>query len=168
MQTAGTFAPRGPNSGRNNLTYLVQQIAEILAQGEDSGTPSQHTELGTKLRAALLRLLDNGITSQVQLSSSRDLAAALQLLKLTLERVPHWFSGDLNSLLLEILEKLLPVLVLPVTGSTWNDLIDAIGRILLRIAESEHEQFISLMDTLCGLLTGKYNMQLYCHQNHYS
>jgi len=151
MQTAGTSA----NSGRNSLTHLVQQIGDILAQGEDSGTPSQHTELRTKLRSALLRLLDVGVTSQVQLSSSRELAAVLQLLKLTLEKVPQWLSGDSNSLLLEILEKLLPVLARPLGGSTWNDLVDAIGRTVLRIAESEHQQFISLMETLCGLFTGR-------------
>jgi hypothetical protein len=161
MQPAGISVPGGPNSGRNNLTHLVQQIGDILAQGEDSGTPSQHTELRTKLRSALLRLLDVGVTSQVQLSSSRELAAVLQLLKLTLEKVPQWLSGDSNSLLLEILEKLLPVLVRPLSGTTWNDLVDAIGRILLRIAESEHDQFISLLDTFCGLFTGTYLCSFY-------
>lgn len=158
MQAAGA-STSGPNIGRAQLAQLVQQIGDILAQGEDSGTPSQHTEFRTKLRSVLLRLLDLGVSSTS--ATSRELAAVLQLLKLTLEKVPHWLTGDTNTLLLEILERLVPMLVRPIEGRAWTDLIDIIGRILLRIAETEQKQFIALVDTFCKLFSGEINRKIY-------
>ena len=152
MQGAGTSAG-GPDIGRAQLAQLVQQIGDILAQGEDSGTPSQHTEFRTKLRSVLLLLLDLGVASTS--ASSRELAAVLQLLKLTLEKVPHWLTGDSNTLLLEILERLVPLLARPIEGRAWTDLIDAIGRILLRIAETDQQQFVALVQTFCKLFEGE-------------
>ena len=50
-------------SGGSELTRLVQQIGEILAQGEQSGSQSQASDGGLKarLRSVLLNLLDTVI-----------------------------------------------------------------------------------------------------------
>lgn len=49
-----------PSSGRPHLTKLVAAIAEIVAQGEDSGSQSQASDGGLRirLRSVLLALLD--------------------------------------------------------------------------------------------------------------
>ena len=46
--------------GRPSLTRLVQQIGEIVAQGDDSGSQSQTSDGGlrVRLRTVLLSLLD--------------------------------------------------------------------------------------------------------------
>ena len=46
--------------GKPSLTLLVQQIGEIVAQGEDSGSQSQASDGGLRLRlrTVLLSLLD--------------------------------------------------------------------------------------------------------------
>lgn len=58
---SGEAPQRGrPSGGRASLTKLVQQIAEIVAQGEDSGSQSQTSDAGlrVRLRTVLLSLLD--------------------------------------------------------------------------------------------------------------
>ena len=160
MQGAGSSRHGAANSGRTTaIAEGIQQICDILGQGEDSGTPSQQTELRSKLRTFLLQLLDQSVSSSP--SSPRELAAVLQLLKLTLDKVPHWLTSESNTLLLEFLERLVPMLVRPLTGKVWADLLDAMGSILLRIAESDHDQFLRVLDSLCDLFTGE--LTIYIH-----
>lgn len=64
--SGGAAQPGRPSGGpaRGSLTKLVQQITEIVAQGEDSGSQSQASDGGLRLRlrTVLLSLLD-GIMS---------------------------------------------------------------------------------------------------------
>ena len=140
--------------GREHLATLVNQVGEILAQGEDSGTPSQHTELRSKLRDVLINLLNMALASLNSSSSTTELAVVLQLLKLTLDKVPHYLGGDDNSLILDFLERLINILPLPFRNKVWGELVDTIGRIFLRISETEPEQFHKLLTTFCDLSTG--------------
>jgi hypothetical protein len=58
-------APASQVAKRPSLTRLVQQIGEIVAQGEDSGSQSQASDGGlrARLRTVLLALLDGIINS---------------------------------------------------------------------------------------------------------
>lgn len=69
-------ATRRSGSGRPALTKLVQQIADIVAQGEDSGSQSQASDGGLRLRlrTVLLSLLD-GIMSDTAGERRRPAAA---------------------------------------------------------------------------------------------
>lgn len=64
MTTEQPSAPSGASgraSGRHSLHLLVQQIGEIVAQGEDSGSQQQSQSDGglrVRLRTVLLALLD--------------------------------------------------------------------------------------------------------------
>jgi len=151
MATA-TGSPAAPLS-RVPVLNLVQQIGQIIAQGEDSGTPSQHTEVRARLRSVLLQLLDVGVSSPS--AGSRELGAVIQLLKLTLQKVPNWLTGDTNTLLLEILERFLPRLTHPMESKTAADLVDAVTLILNRIKSTEPEQFYVLLKHLCELFEGE-------------
>lgn len=136
------------------VLQLVQQIGEIIAQGEDSGTPSQHTEVRSRLRSVLLQLLDVGVTSPT--AGSRELGAVVQLLKLTLEKVPNWLTGDTNTLLLEILEKFMPRIARPLEPKIATGLVEAMLAILRRIAATDNDQFAALFKTLSELFEGKF------------
>lgn len=149
-----------PGGGNRTLASLVQQIGDILRQGEVSETPTHHSEQLSKLRAVLLNLVDLGVRSESGLAkgASSKLAAVLQLLKLTLEKVPHWFSGDGNAMLLEILDRLVPVLARPMEPKTKRELTQSVAQILIRAAATDAQKFRELLRTLCDLFQDAYNV----------
>lgn len=57
---SGVGPASGRASGRHSLHLLVQQIGEIVAQGEDSGSQQSQSDGGlrVRLRTVLLALLD--------------------------------------------------------------------------------------------------------------
>lgn len=139
------------------LPQLVQQLREVLTECEYSNTPSEHTTLRSTLRSLLVKLLDFGASSQR--ANSRELSLRLQLIKLPLEKVPHWLSGQGNGMLLSILEKMMPLLVHPgLERKAREDLVDSISLILLQVAETELGQFESLVGRFCDLFLGRFDM----------
>ena len=138
--------------GKAPLAELVQQIGAIIAQGEDSGSQSQHTEVRSKLRAVLLKLLDSGAASPT--AGTRELGAVLRLLNLALEKVPNWLTGDTSSLLLEVLDRLVPLMVRQLPPEVGADLVEALGRVLGRVAATDEPQSAALMAGFYDLLQG--------------
>ena len=135
-------SPYSESRGKT-LAALVQQIGEIIQQGEDSITPTQHTESQEKLRSIFLTLLD--VSLVVSQTGGRQLDGVLQLLVLTLEKVPGWVSGENNSLLLEMLDRLIPLLSRRLEPRTSKDFVRVLTGIFFRIAATDDQQFASLL-----------------------
>ena len=138
-----------PSNKGKTLASLVQQIGEIIQQGEDSVTPTQHTEAQEKLRSIFLTLLDVSISASH--AGTRHLAGVLQLLALTLGKVPGWLSGENNSLLLEILDRITPLLTRRLEAKAWSDFALVVTRTFLRIAATDYQQFAVLVRNWYGL-----------------
>lgn len=139
----------------STLAGLVQQygdiLAQILAHGGEGMTPSQLSEPRAKLRTLLLLLLDLGRKSGIP----RDLAAVVQLLKLTFQRLPNWVAGGGNLLLLELLDKLIPLMTHQFRYKHRKDLVACIQYILKTVAKTEKDQIAGLVQLFWSMFEGK-------------
>lgn len=104
------------NLSRVPLAQLVQQIGEIIALGaaeEDQdggiGTQNQQHDARNRLRGILLQLIDVAVSNSS--AGSRELLAVLELLELTLDKVPNWLAGDSSAVLLHIFDRFVMVLM---------------------------------------------------------
>lgn len=134
----------------HTLAGLVQQYGEILAHGGEGSTPSQLSEPRAKLRTLLLRLLDLSRKT----GAPRDLAAVVQLLKLTFDRLP-WVTGGTNILLLELLDRLIPLMTHPFRKKHQKYLLLCIKHILVTVSKTEKNQFVRLVQLLWSMFEGK-------------
>lgn len=145
---------------RAPLGRLVQQIAAIIAQGEDSGSQSQHTEVRSKLREVLIRLLDAGSASPA--SGRRELRAGLRLLNLAMEKVPRWVAGESNALLIETLVRLVPLMSRDLPDEVWGELVLAGSQILAWVAATDQQEFAALLRSFFDLLEGESQCLMRC------
>eukprot|EP00889_Picochlorum_renovo_P006811 jgi/Picre1/33841/NNA_001320.t1 len=104
------------NLSRVPLAQLVQQIGEIIALGaaEDDndggiGTQNQQQDARNRLRGILLQLIDVAVSNSS--AGSRELLAVLELLELTLDKVPNWLAGDSSAVLLHIVDRFVMILM---------------------------------------------------------
>lgn len=144
-------APEPTRPSRLPVAQLIQQVADIISQGEESGTPSQHTEIIARLQSVMLQLLDRGISSNPM---PRVLTTVIQLLKLTLEKVPYWFASSNNDMLLQFLERFISKVAQQVDPKYILDIIDGMSCILESMINTDKEQCLFIINSLCALLQG--------------
>ena len=158
-------------SAQQRLAHYVQQLGAILQPGEDSSTPSQHTGLRNKLRNVILKLLELAIPpptappTAIPPKALRDLSAVLRLLKLALESLHRWMASETSSLLLEILEKLFPLLARPFASppTLRDDLLSIVGSIVLRLSETDPDIYVNLNAILCSTALDAYAAAIVLH-----
>lgn len=134
----------GSNLSRVPLAQLVQNIGDIILGQEDGSatTPSQHADACKRLRETLLQVIDVGVASPE--TTRKELGAVIQLLKLTLEKVPHWLAGDTPMLLLQLVDRFVPIIVLCEGQDMMKQAYECLGSIIGTLYEMDAQQLYNV------------------------
>lgn len=157
------------NLSRVPLAQLVQQIGEIIALGaaeEDHdggiGTQNQQNDARNRLRGILLQLIDVAVSNSS--AGSRELLAVLELLELTLDKVPNWLAGDSPAVLLHIVDRFVMILMRCSNKAMVEKSAVCMAKVLKKMHEVDvwsYERCVmmlcgTLMDEICQVAVGLY------------
>ena len=135
-----------------SLTRLVHHIAEIVAQGEDSGSQHSDATLHTRLREVMLSLLDQVVSTSG--GNARDVGSVLKLLNLVLTKVPNMLAGSNHAVLSEVLERLVPILGRTELADVQDELSEAIMRLVALLGSVDQALFAGMAGGCATLLQG--------------
>ena len=162
MEIQGSESPAS-NLSRVPLAQLVQHIGDIIAQGDDAstGTPSQHVDARRRLRNVLVQLMDM-VMGNVS-GGSKELGAVIQLLKLTMEKVPNWLSGDNAEALLQLSQRFVKMMMsIRTRDDMAEDAYSCMGMIVLKMWDVDalvcEGQVMRMCRSLQGTLGGCVSM----------
>ena len=138
------------------LNQLAQQLAEIVAAGEDSGSQRGISDgnVAARLRKVLTKLIDQVVLPTT--ARPREVASVLRLVELTCIKVPNMLSGHSVSPLLDLMQRLLPNLARSELSQVQPELKGAICRVATLMASKEPALAASIITNFSNLFLDAY------------
>jgi serine/threonine-protein kinase ATR len=139
-------------TARPTLHQLAQQLAEIVAAGEESGSQNglPESNVAVRLRGVIITLIDQVILPATVVS--REAASVLKLIHLTCVKVPGMLAGSTSTSLADILKRLLPLLPRLDLADIQPELQSALCRVTALMASIEPKQMSSIISGFSDLL----------------
>jgi len=139
-------------AARPTLHQLAQQLAEIVAAGEESGSQNglPESNVAVRLRGVIITLIDQVILPATVVP--REAASVLKLIHLTCVKVPGMLAGSTSTSLADILKRLLPVLPRLDLADIQPELQSALCRVTALMASIEPKQIPSIISGFSDLL----------------
>ncbi|GAB4817356.1 hypothetical protein N2152v2_004402 [Parachlorella kessleri] len=146
-------------NGKVPLAQLLQQIADLVTSGEDSGSQASDGSVPVRLRSVVLALLDQ-VAANTSVVRPREVGSILRLVHHALARMPSMFAGDNRGVLAEVLERIIPMLGRPQLADVRQELVQTCTKILQLLATVSSELFVSVAKGFWELFEDTYGVAL--------